>query len=142
MNKWEEQQAKILERWVNARLGASPIHGIGVFAVRDIKKGQKLYLDIAPQMFQLSYKRLTNQMPSYITEMILERWPTVMRGSAFMYPDTRFVAYMNHSDDANYDAYNDVALRDIEVGEEITENYREITDWETLYPFLTEDVVQ
>jgi len=45
-------------------------------------------------------------------------------------------AYLNHSDDPNYDAKNNVCLRDIKKGEEITENYRLIPSYTQVFPWL------
>ena len=136
MDSSEQLQVNTLNRWVNARLAPSDIEGIGVFAVRDIEKGQRLFLDIMPEIFDLSYKRIANQLPSYISEMLVERWPLIKQGSPFVFPDARYVAYMNHADEANYDAQTDMATRDIKMGEEITEDYRLIEGWQDVFPWL------
>lgn len=132
----EEKQINTLIKWVNVRLAPSSIHGIGVFALKDIPKGTKLYMDIMPELFTLSYKKVKNNLPPEISTLLLERWPLIKQGSPFVFPDARYVAYCNHSDDANYDAFNDVTRKDIKAGEEVTEDYRNIPDYESLFDFV------
>lgn len=136
MSNIEQIKLNTLVKWVNVRIAPSEIHGVGVFAIRDILKGEKLYMDIMPELFNLPYKKIKNNLPEYISEILLERWPLIKDGSPFIYPDARYVAYCNHSDEANYSAKDDVALRDIKVGEEITENYKEIEGWKEVFTFL------
>lgn len=136
MGAIEEKQIEALIKWVNVRIAPSEIHGVGLFALKDIPEGTELYLDLMPEVFKVSYKKLKNNVPSYIHDVIVERWPHVANGSAFVYPDARYVCYMNHSDNPNYDPSTDRAIRDIKAGEEITENYKDIEGWEGIYPFL------
>jgi hypothetical protein len=46
-------------------------------------------------------------------------------------------AFMNHSDDFNYDGKTDKLTKDVKAGEEITENYREIPSYEKVFAWLT-----
>ena len=124
-----------LNTYVKTRIAPSQIHGVGVFALRDIHKGQKLYADMATKIYNLPHKEFGNLFPT-VRKYLLERWPQVVNGSAFAYPDTRIVAFMNHSDDPNYDAVNDIVLRDIKSGEEITEDYRKIDGHEKVFDFI------
>lgn len=117
------------------RLGISNVHGIGVFAMRDIKKGERVYADAMPNMLDVPYEEFKKIRPE-IAELILERFPRVVGGSQFMVPDTLMQLYMNHSDKPNYDNKTDKALRKINAGEEVLENYRDIEDWEKVYPWL------
>lgn len=133
--KTAEDQIGILNTMVCIRLAPSPIHGIGVFAVRDIPQGTKLYADNMPEIFSLPYENFDKLRPE-IQDILLERWPLIVKGSAFIYPDARMVAYMNHSEDANYDAKEDRTLRDIKAGEEVTEDYKKIAGWETVHTWL------
>lgn len=136
MSKFEDLQINTLMKWVTVRLGKSDIHGIGVFAIRDLSEGTKLYMDIMPEIFKLPYKKLKNNTPEYVHQTILERWPLIANGSPFVYPDARYVAYCNHSDHANYDAKNDILLCDVKAGEEITEDYSLIDGAKDIYDFL------
>src|SRR3990167_10101022 len=131
----EEQITRLNDR-VKTRIAASKIHGVGVFALRDIAKGQTLYADALPEVYSVSYTNLNKLFPK-VRELILERNPMIVNGANFPYPSERIQAFINHSPDANYDAFNDIVLRDIAEGEEITENYKLIKGWEVVYPWLS-----
>lgn len=120
---------------MKTRLAPSKIHGIGVFALRDISKGEKLYADVRPTVYTLTYAD-TKKLRPKIREIILGQWPNIINGSHFAYPTTRIQAFVNHSDTPNYDGQNDVMFTDVKVGEEITENYRVIQNYEKIFPFL------
>lgn len=124
-----------LNQYVKTTLAPSKIHGVGVVALRDIKKGQKLYSDMVPKIYTLPYKYF-GKLFKNVGELILSHWPLAAKGSNFAYPVTRMQAWLNHSDDPNYDAVKDIVLKDIKEGEEITEDYRKIEGWEEIYPFI------
>lgn len=116
--KPEEINATVL-----ATIAPSPIHGVGVFAVQNIKKGQKMYIRWVPMgMIQTTLSKLKPE----VRKIIEQRWPPVVDGYPFVHPheDANHLSFMNHSDDPNYDDKADIALRDIKAGEEITEDYR------------------
>lgn len=136
MNAYEQKQVNTLCRWVTVKLAPSEIEGVGMFAIKDMPTGTKLYADIMPQIFKLPIKVLENNSPEYVYETILSQFPRVVIGDPFTYPNARFVAYCNHSDDPNYDAKTDQLLRAVKKGEEITEDYRQIVGWEQVFPFL------
>lgn len=107
---------------VLATIKPSPIHGVGVFAVQDIKKGQKVYIRWQPMgLLQTTLSKLKPE----VRKIIEQRWPPVKDGYPFIHPheDANHISFMNHQLDCNYDDKNDVALRDIRAGEEITEDY-------------------
>lgn len=130
-----KDQIILLNEIVKIRLAPSPIHGIGVFALRDCKKGEKLYTDAIPHQFDLPYKRF-NKLDPEIRDILLGHFPLIIEGSHFLYPVTKMSAYLNHDSNANYDAKEDKALRAIKKGEEVTEDYRLIKNWEKIFPFL------
>lgn len=132
--KWK-QAIDLINNTAKFKLGVSKIHGIGLFATKDIKKGELLEVDAIPHAFDIPYS-MFDQIRPEIAEIILGQHPQIVNGSHFVYPTTRFLAYMNHSDDPNYDNKTDKALKDIKEGEEITENYRNIEGYETVYKFL------
>ena len=134
------EQAIKLNRETWARIKPSKIHGVGVFALAEIKRGQKLYLDMAPTVYTLRYADFSKLRPE-VKQILLERFPQIVHGSTFVSPTERFQAFMNHSDGPNYDAFADVALRDILEGEEITEDYRLIPGWEKAFPWLVRDTI-
>ena len=121
--------------YVLSRIAPSKIHGVGVFALRDIPKGTKLNADMMSKLYTLPIEFFTHLRPE-VQKIIIERWPNVYNGSRFIYPDTRIQAFMNHSEKPNYSATNDVTLGDIKVGEEITENYKDIENWQKAFPWL------
>jgi len=141
MNTKKEQAQKIkdaivlLNDIVKVRLAPSPIHGVGVFAMRDCKKGEKLYTDIIPHQFDVPFSKF-KQIDPEIREILLGHFPLITQGSHFMYPVTKMSAFLNHSDTPNYDAKADLTLRKIKAGEEITEDYRLIPGFELAFPWL------
>ena len=146
--KWREA-IKVLNRIVNSKIAPSDIHGVGVFATRDIKKGEQLGLNAIPHMFDVPYK-LFDKLNKGVRQTLLEHFPmkTVEHkqdeeskkkygeAGTFWYPVNNIQAYLNHSDKPNYDNQTDKALRDIKKGEEITEDYRKIPGYENIYDFI------
>ena len=130
-----EQQIKELNSYVLTRIAPSKIHGVGVFALRDIPKGRKLNVGMITKLYTLPHSSFLKLFPE-VREMLLERWPQIVNGSRFLYPDTKIQAFMNHSDKPNYDAKEDIALEDIKKGEEITEDYRQIEGYEKVFKWL------
>lgn len=132
--KWKES-IDLLNDIVKIKLAPSPIHGVGVFALRDIKKDEKLYADVIPNAFDLPYSKL-KQLKPYIADIILGHWPQIINGSHFLYPVTKMTAFLNHSENPNYDASKDIVLRDIKEGEEITEDYRTLNNYQKVFKWL------
>jgi len=117
MTHWEELNATV---W--ATLAPSKIHGIGVFAMRDVPRGQVIGA-FSTKRFCIIESDFDKILP-VIQELILDR--TVFEASCFLKFDApnaqvRLREFMNHADDANSNGI--MALRDINKGEEITENY-------------------
>lgn len=125
----------LLDEVMKIKLAPSQIHGVGVFAMRDLKKGEKIYADSIPHQFDIPYKRLFKLKPEII-RTILEQFPLVLEGSHFLYPTVRFMAYMNHSDTPNYNGKEDKVTCDIKAGEEITEDYRLIDNYKSIFLWL------
>ncbi len=109
------------------RLAPSPIHGIGVFAIRDIPKGQEL-TDCYGSLrhYILSKKEFDGLVPE-VRELIKER-TIFIKGKplAFFSPNCNQMLqhFMNHSETPNSNGR--YALVDIKKGEEITENYENL----------------
>lgn len=127
-----------LEKNVWCTIAPSPIHGVGVFAIRDIRKGTKLTdnnYSSAPSFFPEKLM-LTMSLPDFekldegIRNIILDR--TVFHENyhkemlRFMSPNKHAVLqlFMNHSDTPNSDGV--YALSDIKKGEEITEDFSKL----------------
>jgi SET domain-containing protein len=132
--KWAEA-IDLLNTTAKFKIAPSTIHGVGVFALRDIKEGEVLQLDAIPHAFDIPYDKF-NELREEIADLILGQHPQVVNGSHFIYPTTRFLTYVNHSEDANYDAIKDIALKDIKEGEEITEDYRKINGFDKVFKWL------
>ena len=132
--KWKEA-VKLLNDIVKIKIAPSSVHGVGVFAVRDMKKGERLEADAVPHAFDVPYKKL-GELDSEVRDIILSHWPTIVNGSHFLYPVTKMVAFMNHSDAPNYDAVTDTLTKDVKKGEEIFEDYRLIENYKKVFAWL------
>lgn len=135
-----QDQINTLNSKVRTYLAPSMIAGIGMFALRDIPKGTKLDADATPTVYSLTFAQTKKLFPE-IRAQILGQWPQIVNGSRFAYPTTRLQAYVNHSDNPNYDPFTDVTIKDIAKDEEITEDYRRIKGFEKVHTWLTEKPV-
>lgn len=132
-----EETAALLNTIVITRIAPSPIQGVGVFAIRDLQAGQKLYLDAVPRVYKISKGNLGKLFPN-VRQILCERFPRVFVDSVVAYPDACYQAYVNHSEDYNYDCITDKLIQDVKEGEEILENYRHIVGWRDAFPWLKE----
>ncbi len=132
-----KKQIAELNNEVRCTLKPSKIHGVGVFTLRDIKKGERLYVSPSSsehRWYNIPFESLEALRPE-IRSLILERWPLILHGASFDGPNNiRLMSFMNHSDKPN--SKYDLALRDISEGEEITEDYRVVEDYKKIYKFL------
>jgi len=131
----QDEVINFINTAVRVRIAPSKIHGVGVFAIRDIPKGTKLFANTVPKVFHIPYGSINKLFPE-VRDLILERWPNIINGSSFAWPDTNIQAFMNHSDDYNYDGVLDVVIRDVKKGEEITEDYRDIPNYDKIFKWL------
>lgn len=134
--KWKES-IEALNDIVNTKLAPSEIHGVGVFALRDFKKGEKMYQNVIPNTFDLPYSKF-NKLKPEVRKILLQffAYKSVEKDATFWYPVNSMQAYMNHSSKPNYDPYEDIALRKIKAGDEVVEDYTKMTGWEKVYPWL------
>ena len=135
-----ESQIEELNSTVKCTIRPSKIAGVGVFALRDIKKGERLFL--IPQevrrWYSVPFERLDELRPE-IKQVILDRWPSIFLGSLIQNPNDEIwmCSFVNHGgDNSNYDIDNDSALCDIPANTEITENYCLMRGHKTVYPWL------
>ena len=107
-------------------LGPSTIHGIGCFASRATRKGERVW-EFHPLIDRVIRHEDLRSLPIHVFDLVRTR--------AEFFPETGiFVlgadgdSYMNHSDDANFLDCGDhaVAGRDIAVGDELTWDYRAV----------------
>jgi len=96
----------------------SPIHGMGAFATRAFKKGETVVVwDASQNLSQEEFAALPQDQKPYVANL---------GGKLFLMRSPE--KFINHSCTPNIapaEKGRDVALRDIEVGEEIVANYLE-----------------
>ena len=115
----------------------SPIHGIGVFAIREIPKGTQ---DIFSQGFgdwiEVSREEV-EALPAHSRALVENH--CLFDEKSYFIPEYGFkmvdlVIYLNHSDTPNVISINDgerfEAIRDIAVGEELLVDYATIVEGE------------
>ena len=135
-----QKQINELNTTTKCRLASSKIHGVGVFTIVNVRKGEKLFCKprslVARTFYSLPYENFDKLLPD-VKELILDQYPSVINGGMFCSPnDVWLLSFMNHSENPNYDIPTDTALCDIALGEEVTEDYRTMPNWEKVYEFL------
>lgn len=121
-----------------ATLLPSKVHGIGVFAIRDIPKGCRAMFS-SPNDKEDEYikvpKEQINKLPAHAIALI-ENFCLYDEENYFI-PEKGFkkvdlVIYLNHSDNPNLISISDgdyfEAVRDIKAGEELLVDYGEIVE--------------
>jgi SET domain-containing protein len=128
-----EQLLKRVLQDCYCRLRPSKIHGIGVFAVRDIPRGKNPFKTL-PKYDSIGYVRITEEelvaLPLRLSELI--RALFVPTDGKTHVPNhgmnvVRLNCYLNHSTMPNMrtrDGYNFITVRKIMTGEELTVDYR------------------
>lgn len=112
--------SQILNKEVKCLLGVSNTHGIGVFAIRDIKEGEELF-----KYSELYLEVDTEKLEPSVRKIVLDRnvfYNKIKNVIKHPNAEVDYVVFMNHSDNPNSDGV--FALRDILSGEEIMETYR------------------
>lgn len=132
---------KVKSRMLTVRtyLGPSAINGIGLFAAEPISAGSVVWirhkLDIA-----ISDADLADLPAPALHQVAHHTYRDIVTGERILCGDN--ARFMNHSDDPNTGQLNpdvEIALRDIEVGEELTCNYRTFdADSVNFLPFTPE----
>lgn len=116
---------------------ASPVHGIGVFAIRDIPKGtQDIFSQGIGDWIEVS-KEEVEALPKHSRDLVENH--CLFDEKSYFIPDYGFklvdlVIYLNHSDRPNVVSINDgerfEAIRDISCGEELFVDYGTIVEGE------------
>ena len=135
-----EEQIKELNEEVKVKLAPSSIQGVGVFAICDIKQGERVYCNFSNRSkhYSIPYDMLIRLRPE-VRELVLERWPNIINGGEFLSPnsDAILTSFMNHGgDNSNYDPITDLATKDIPKNTEVLEDYRKFPNSEKIYKFL------
>jgi SET domain-containing protein len=115
----------------------SPLHGIGVFAIRPIPKGTKnIFSEGMGEWIQVS-KQEVESLPQSSKDLIENH--CLFDEDHYFIPEYGFklvdlVIYLNHSEIPNVRSLNEgeqfEALRDIQEGEELLVDYGTIVDCE------------
>ena len=115
----------------------SPIHGIGVFAIRDIPKGtQDIFSQGFGEWIEVSREEV-EALPEHSRALVENH--CLFDEKSYFIPEYGFkmvdlVIYLNHSDTPNVISINDgerfEAIRDIQVGEELLVDYGTIVEGE------------
>ncbi len=116
-----------LNKNVLCTVAPSSIHGVGIFAIQDIKKGQEL-CNYTEGIITFDSEEDINKLIPEVKEIVLQRTTfEVGKPLTIISPNREqyLQAYMNHSNSANSDGIK--ALRDIKKGEEVTEDYRTLS---------------
>ncbi len=122
-------------------VGTSPIHGYGVFAIDKINKGE-----IIEECHLLSIPFKLGTFDSFLVNHKFN-YPSHGKVEEYVIP-LGFGAIYNHSDNNNAfwrtnienKTFEFVAIRDIEIGEEVCTYYGDDTYWETVNKFTKEKV--
>lgn len=135
MNK--EALLKQLAESTYVMIKASPVHGIGVFAIRDIPKGtQDIFSQGIGEWIEVS-KEEVEALPKHSRDLVENH--CLFDEKSYFIPDYGFklvdlVIYLNHSDRPNVISINDgerfEAIRDIACGEELFVDYGTIVEWD------------
>jgi SET domain-containing protein len=133
----KEALLKQLAESTYVMIKASPIHGIGVFAIRDIPKGtQDIFSQGVGEWIEVS-KEEVDALPKHSRDLVENH--CLFDDKSYFIPDYGFklvdlVIYLNHSDTPNVVSINDgerfEAIRDIACGEELFVDYGTIVEGE------------
>ena len=135
MNK--EALLKELANSTYVMIKPSPLHGIGVFAIRDIPKGtSNIFSKGVGDWIKVS-KEEVDALPQHSKDLIENH--CLFDEDHYFIPDYGFklvdlVIYLNHSETPNVISLNDgeefEAIRDIAIGEELLVDYGTIVECE------------
>jgi hypothetical protein len=130
---WKTVSEELPHAGVYTRLATSTVHGIGVFAIRKITKGTKLFGPDDEGMIWID-KRETGKLSRAIRKLYSDFG--VLKGNRYGCPPSfnRLTPawYINHSDTSPNvkcdDKYEFFAARDISIGEELTVDYSKYSE--------------
>ncbi len=133
----KEALLKQLQSQTYVMIKPSPLHGIGVFAIRDISKGTKdIFSEGFGDWIKVS-KEEVDALPIHSRELIENH--CLFDEDSYFIPEYGFklvdlVIYLNHSETPNVKSLNDgeqfEALVDIKAGEELLVDYATIVECE------------
>jgi len=131
----KEALLKDLHQDTYVMIKPSPLHGIGVFAIRDIPKGTRnLFSQGVGEWIKLTIAEV-EALPKHSRDLVENH--CLFDEDYYYVPDYGFklvdlVIYLNHSDTPNIISINEgeffEAIRDITAGEELLLDYVTIVD--------------
>ncbi len=131
----KEALLKDLHQDTYVMIKPSPLHGIGVFAIRDIPKGTRdLFSQGVGEWIKLTIAEV-EALPKHSRDLVENH--CLFDEDHYYVPDYGFklvdlVVYLNHSDTPNVISFNEgeyfEATRDIAAGEELLVDYGTIVD--------------
>ena len=131
----KEALLKDLQQDTYVMIKPSPLHGIGVFAIRDIPKGTRdLFSQGVGEWIKLTIAEV-EALPKHSRDLVENH--CLFDEDYYYVPDYGFklvdlVVYLNHSDTPNVISINEgeffEAIRDITAGEELLLDYGTIVD--------------
>jgi SET domain-containing protein len=126
-----------LHQYTFAILKTSQLHGIGVFAIAQIKKGERKIFSNYPSEWIEVTREEVESLPKHSRDLVENH--CLFNESHYYIPEYGFkifdlAVYLNHSDQPNLISINDgeffEAIRDIDVGEELLIDYGTIVESE------------
>jgi SET domain-containing protein len=131
----KEALLKDLQQDTYVMIKPSPLHGIGVFAIRDISKGTRnIFSQGVGDWIKLTIAEV-EALPKHSRDLVENH--CLFDEGYYYVPDYGFklvdlVIYLNHSDTPNVISINEgeffEAIRDIKTGEELLVDYGTIVD--------------
>jgi hypothetical protein len=124
-----------LKHNIKTKVGVSPIHGVGVFAIRDIKKGENVFpiWEWESGIYIIPNNRL-EEIPNEVLELLDMYFINdecgykiirLFKGLNFISNAYSFCNSAYNTDFTQNISYDGIALRDIGKGDEILEWYNE-----------------
>lgn len=121
---------------IKYKLRSSELHGIGLFSDQDIKKGSLIYTASPVLDLNISQDQFDSLSQNEKDEILW--WGFFDKPSQKWHVDFDVSKFINHSFEATvtqneqHDEAYLVAMKDIEAGEELTQNYLEFESEEDL----------
>lgn len=121
---------------ITYKLKTSDLHGVGLFADEDIKKGQLVYTASPLLDLNITQEQFDGLQQNEKNEILW--WGFFDQPSQMWHVDFDVSKFINHSSDATltqdekHDEAYLIAARDIHFGEELTQNYLEFETQEDL----------
>jgi hypothetical protein len=130
--RWKKEKVTLPHQRVLTRLRPSKRHGVGVFAIRNIRKGTRLFFDDLDEMVWLEQSKV-KPLPKEVRRLYedFSVWKDGRLGCPRNFNRLTMAWYLNESDQPNVrcvEGYNFEALKNVKQGEELTVDYSTYSD--------------